>query len=67
MARRPIPIKIKSEDLVQIGQLLRGSVQPVHVVLRVLALRQLAKGVAAPQVAQSLPLAAKAVRQIAHH
>jgi len=66
MARRPIPIKIRSKDLTQIGQLLRAGVQQVRVVLRALALQQLARGITAPQVAQSLPLTPKAIRQIAH-
>src|ERR1035437_4504995 len=66
MSRRPIPIKVKSKDLSQIGELLRGGIQQVRVVVRALSLRQLADGFTAPQVAQALPLTAKAVRQIAH-
>jgi len=66
MARRPIPIKIKSKDLAQIGQLLRGGVQQVRVVFRALALQLLAKGITAPRVAQTVPLSPKAIRQIAH-
>jgi len=66
MSRRPIPIKVKSKDLSQIGELLRGGIQQVRVVLRALSLRQLADGFTAPEVAQALPLTAKAVRQIAH-
>ena len=66
MARRPIPIKIKSKDLTQIGQLLRGGIQQVRVVLRALVLQQLARGLTAPQVAQTVPLTPKSIRQIAH-
>ncbi len=66
MARRPIPIKVKSRDLFQIGQLLRGGIQQVRVVVRALVLRQLAVGFTAPQVSQTLPLTPKAIRQIAH-
>jgi len=66
MARRPIPIRIKSSDLARIEAILRSGVERVRVVLRALALRQLAQGAAAPQVAQALPLTAKAIRQIAH-
>ncbi len=66
MARCPIPIKVKSKDLSQIRELLRGGIQQVRVVLRALSLRQLADGFTAPQVAQALPLTAKAIRQIAH-
>src|SRR5260221_8178716 len=66
MARRPVPIKVKSKDLAQIGQLLRGGVQQVHVVLRALALRLLAERVTAPQGAHTVPLTPKAIRHIAH-
>ncbi len=66
MARRPIPIKVKSKDRTQILQLLRGGIQQVRVVLRALVLRQLADGFTAPQVAQTVPLTPKAIRQIAH-
>jgi len=66
MARRPVPVRIKPKDLSLIGELLRRGVQPVRAVLRALALRQLAEGVTALQVARALPLTPKAVRQIAH-
>ena len=66
MARRPVPIKVKSKDLAQIVELLRGGIQQVRVVVRSLVLRQLADGFTAPQVAQTLPLTPKAIRQIAH-
>jgi len=66
MARCPIPIKVKSKDRSRLEQFLRAGVQQVRVVLRALALRQLARGAAAPRVAQALPLTPKAVRQIAH-
>ncbi|MGA2041329.1 MAG: helix-turn-helix domain-containing protein [Bryobacteraceae bacterium] len=66
MARRPIPIAIASRDLVRIEEILRSGVERVRVVIRALALRQLAQGSTAPQVARALPLTAKAVRQIAH-
>jgi transposase len=66
MARRPISIKVKSKDRSRLEQFLRAGVQQVRAVLRALALRQLARGAAAPRVAQALPLTPKAVRQIAH-
>ena len=44
--------------------LLRGGLQPVRVVLRALALWQLAAGQTAAQVAANLDLTSKAVRQI---
>jgi putative transposase len=66
MARRPIPIKVRSKDLTQIGQFLRGGVQQVRVVLRALVLNQFAAGITAPQIAKTVPLTPKAIRQIAH-
>ncbi len=46
--------------------MLSGGMQQVRVVLRALALLQLAEGVSAPRVAQSLPLTPQAVRKIGH-
>jgi hypothetical protein len=66
MARRPVPIQVKPRDLNELGELLRGGVQQVRVVLRALALRLLAGQVTAPQVAATVPLTAKAIREIAH-
>ena len=66
MARRPVRIKVKRKDSTKIGQLLRGGIQQVRVVLRALALQQLGRGITAPQVAQTVPLTPKAIRQIAH-
>jgi len=66
MARRAIAIRLKAGDLVKIRSLLLGGVQQVRVVLRALALSQLAAGVAAAQVAQRVPLTAKAIRELAH-
>jgi transposase len=61
-----IPVQIQPRDLVRIEGLLRSGVQQVRVVLRALALRQFALGARAPEVARTLPLSAKAIRQIAH-
>jgi len=66
MARQPIPIRLKAQDLTEVRSLLRGGVQQVRVVLRALALKQLAEGVAAPEVSKSVPLTAKAIRELAH-
>ena len=66
MARCPISIQVKSKDRSRLERFLQAGVQQVRVVLRALALRQLARGAAAPRVAQALPLTPKAVRQIAH-
>jgi putative transposase len=66
MARQPIPIRLKAQDLAEVGSLLRGGVQQVRVVLRALALQQLAAGLAAPEISRSVPLTAKAIRDLAH-
>ena len=66
MARQPVPIRLRAKDLAEIRSLLKGGVQQVRVVLRALALKQLAEGVVAPQVSKSLPLTAKAIRELAH-
>ena len=66
VARRPISINVIPKDLAVIDRLLRGGVQQVRVVLRALALSRLADGVSPPFVAESIPLTAKAVREIAH-
>ncbi len=66
MARRPLTVPVKRKDLARIEKLLRSGVQQVRVVSRALALRHLARGATAPQVAEGLPLSAKAVREIAH-
>ena len=66
MPRPPIPVRLKAEDLTEVRSLLRGGVQQVRVVLRALALKQLAAGVAPLSVAKSVPLTAKAIRELAH-
>lgn len=66
MARRPVPIQVKAPDLAELSELLCGGVQQVRVVLRALALRLLANQVTAPHVAETVPLTAKAIREIAH-
>lgn len=65
MARPPIAFELKGEDLAEINSLLRGGVQQVRVVLRALALKQLAVGVTAPRVSRAVPLTPKAVRDLA--
>ncbi len=66
MARRPVPIQVTANDQAQVAGLLRGGVQQVRVVLRALALRLLADGATAPQVARVVSLTPKAIREIAH-
>jgi hypothetical protein len=46
--------------------LLSGGVQQVRVVLRALALLQLAKGVSAPRISSVVPLTPQAIRKVGH-
>jgi putative transposase len=64
MGRPPLSIEVKQKDQNELTQLLSGGVQQVRVVLRALALQQLAKGVSAPQIASVVPLTAQAVRNV---
>jgi putative transposase len=66
MARPALRIKITSQDQKELRKLLSGGVQQVRVVLRALALLQLAEGVSAPRIAGMVPLTAQAIRKIGH-
>ena len=66
MARPPLRIEVSSKDQRELSRLLNGGVQQVRVVLRALALRRLASGMSAPQVANVVELTPQAVRKIAH-
>jgi transposase len=59
-------IDVSKKDRKTLQELLSGGVQQVRVILRALALSQLAKGVSAPQIASSIPLTPQAIRKIAH-
>ena len=64
MGRPPLSVAITSKDLKELASLLSGGVQQVRVVLRALALLQLAKGASAPQIANVIPLSSQAIRNI---
>jgi len=64
MGRPPLTIDVSPKDRKELVKLLSGGVQQVRVVLRALALLQLAKGVSAPQIAAVLPLTSQAIRNI---
>ena len=66
MGRPPLSVNIAPKDQRELAKLLSGGVQQVRVVLRALALLQLAKGASAPQIANIVPLTAQAVRNIGH-
>ena len=64
MGRPPLSIEVSQKDQKQLAKILRSGVQQVRVVLRALALLQLAKGVAAPRIAAVVPLTAQAIRNV---
>ncbi len=66
MGRPALRIEVTTKDQQELKRLLRGGVQRVRVVLRAVALFQLAKGVSAPRIAGVLPLTPQAVRKIGH-
>jgi transposase len=66
MARPALSIKVTPKDQKALRELLSGGVQQVRVVLRALALLQLAKNVSAPRVAGVVPLTPQAIRKVGH-
>ena len=66
MARRPLSIYVTAKDQKALTRLLSGGVQQVRVVLRALALLQLARGVSAPRIAGFIPLTPQAIRKVGH-
>lgn len=66
MARPALRIEVSTKDQKVLRDLLSGGVQQVRVVLRALALLQLAKGVRAPQISGSIPLTPQAIRKVGH-
>jgi putative transposase len=66
MARSPLRIEVTKKDQKELRRLLAGGAQQVRVVLRALALLQLAQGVSAPRIAGMVPLTAQAIRKIGH-
>jgi putative transposase len=66
MGRPPLSIDVASKDQKELVKLLSGGVQQVRVVLRALALLQLAKGASAPRISEVVPLTPQAIRTIGH-
>lgn len=66
MSRRAIEVHVSPKDLQELQSLLRAGIQQVRVVLRAIALEQLAAGLTAPAVSRIVHLSPQAVRQIAH-
>src|SRR3954451_3972161 len=65
MGRPPLHIEVSQKDQKQLAKILRGGGQQVRVVLRGLALLQLAKGISAPRISGVIPLTAQAIRNVA--
>jgi putative transposase len=66
MARPPLTIHVEPKDQRTLRGLLSGGTRPVRVVLRALALLQLAKGAGAPQIANVIPLTPQVIRRVGH-
>jgi len=66
MGRPPLRIDVAPKDQKELVELLSGGVQQVRVVLRALALLQLAKGASAPRISEVVPLTPQAIRTIGH-
>src|ERR1039458_6934909 len=66
MGRSPLSIQVTQKDQKELSSLLSGGVQQVRVVLRALALLQLAKGASAPRISSVIPLTPQAIRKVGH-
>ncbi len=66
MGRPPLKIDVAKKDQQELRRLLKGGVQQVRLVLRALALLQLAEGTSAPQIAKVIPLTPQAIRRLGH-
>jgi transposase len=66
MGRPPLSIDVRQKDQEELSRLLSGGIQQVRVVLRALALLQLAKGASAPRIADVIPLTPQAIRKVGH-
>jgi len=66
MGRPPLRIDVTPKDQGELTKLLSGGVQQVRVVLRAVALLQLAQGTSAPRISSVVPLTAQAIRKVGH-
>ncbi len=64
MGRPPLNIDVAKKDQRELRTLLKGGVQQVRVVLRALALLQLAESASAPQISKVVTLTAQAIRRL---
>jgi len=66
MGRPALNIDVTKRDQQELRKLVKGGVQQVRVVLRALALLQLAGKASAPKIAKSIPLTPQAIRRLGH-
>ena len=66
MGRPALSIDVAQKDQKELVRLLSGGIQQVRVVLRALALLQMAKGASAPRIADMMPLTPQAIRKVGH-
>jgi len=66
MGRPALSFDISKKDQQELRNLVKGGVQQVRVVLRALALLQLAEHASAPQIAGVIPLTAQAIWRLGH-
>ena len=66
MSRPALSIDVAQKDQKELVKLLTGGIQQVRVVLRALALLQMAKGAGAPRIADVIPLTPQAIRKVGH-
>ena len=66
MARPTLRIEVTAKDRKELRKLLSGGVQQVRVVLRAVALSQLARGLSASRISSVIPLTPQAIRKVGH-
>jgi putative transposase len=66
MGRPPLKIDVTKKDQQELRKLVKGGVLQARVVLRALALLQLAQHASAPQIARVVPLTPQAIRRLGH-
>ncbi len=66
MGRPALRIEVTKKDQQELRKLVKGGVQQVRVVLRALALLQLAEHASAPQIAKLVQLTPQAIRRLGH-
>ena len=66
MGRPPLKFNVAKKDRQALRTLLKAGVQQVRVILRALALLQLAEEASAPQIAKVIPLTPQAIRRLGH-